>query len=663
MTAFLPMSPAAIGQEADGLVVSALDNESITPQTLAEQLAGAGVEVDNVNYFGADPAAGIFSGGAGIVGFESGILLTSGAATSVVGPNQSDSTTTAYGDGAGGPGDTDLDSLIDGTTSDASVLEFDFVPQGDLVTFQYVFGSEEYNEFVDQGFDDVFAFFVNGTNCATVGDGDRVSINTINNGTNSELYIDNELPDDILNIELDGLTVVLTCSASVDAGVTNHLKLAIADAGDASYDSAVFLQTASLVSGDVDLSIEKSTESSTVMVGDTVTYDITVTNNSEEASASGVTVVDTLTGPGEIQSVSDEDCAVAEDAMSAQCDLGSLEPGEQRALTLTVRATEEGTLNNSVAVTSAEADTNPEDNQSAADPVDVAAAPSEDQVDLSITKTDQPDPVTVDQKVAYEITVINNGEDGASDVTVLDDADGGSILSGSGDGWECGSFEGPFACSLSGELAAGATAPLLTILVEAPSGPGSITNTAQVFSNQDDANNEDNTAIEETTVVESSEEGVTGFLEPGDELVTDDGVTGPDNPVSAKIIIPEDGTPGVYTLSEFTDEAAIGKGAVEYTGPDPSEPFLIQVSCDESKCPIRSRDTFILVQKFNPDGSEQVLPSCESIVRVKGKPTVVSNPPPCVVSVVRAPLSAEVNPGDLVWTVRVFGADPIIRAR
>ena len=73
-----------------------------------------------------------------------------------------------------------------------------------------MFASDEYNEFVYQGFNDAFGFFVNGKNCATVPDPANpeatlpVSIDTINGGnpdlpeqdaSHPELYRNNDLDD------------------------------------------------------------------------------------------------------------------------------------------------------------------------------------------------------------------------------------------------------------------------------------------------------------------------------------------------------------------------------------------------------------------------------------------------------------------------------------
>ena len=248
------------------LVVNDSGDASPSADQLAQTLAGPGVSVSNVTYTGAPTAAGLFSGGTGIIGFDDGVVLSSGSAIGVIGPNVQDGITTAQGT----PGDADLDAVVGtASTQDAAVLEFDIVPNASVLTFNYVFTSDEYNEFVSEGVasgvNDVFAFLVNGQNCALVpGTADPVSINTINNGNpfgtvdpangtvakNPALYINNDVSDGggQLDTEMDGLTVVLTCTANVAPGTANHVKLAIADRGDSVLDSNVFLQRASFLS-------------------------------------------------------------------------------------------------------------------------------------------------------------------------------------------------------------------------------------------------------------------------------------------------------------------------------------------------------------------------------------------------------------------------------
>ena len=90
-------------------------------------------------------------------------------------------------------------------------------------------------------FNDVFAFFVNGVNCAlTPGTNNPITVNTINPGSNALFYVPNEPPT--YDTEFDGFTVVLTCRAAVNPGVNNTLRLVIADTSDGILDSGVFLQ-------------------------------------------------------------------------------------------------------------------------------------------------------------------------------------------------------------------------------------------------------------------------------------------------------------------------------------------------------------------------------------------------------------------------------------
>jgi hypothetical protein len=235
----------------------------LAPEDLANSLAGEGITVSNVTFVGAEVAAGTFNGGTGILGFESGIVLGTGQVVDVVGPNVFDDLTTENLM----PGDPDLDALVTPlTTQDATVLEFDFVPAGDTLFFHYVFSSDEYNEFVNSQFNDVFVFLVNGVNCATVGvEAAPVTINTVNNGnpfgtepnSNPDLYRNND-PNDpgaTIDTEMDGLTVVLNCGANVTANATNHMKLAIADTSDMQYDTNVFLEAGSLTTEPTDVSL------------------------------------------------------------------------------------------------------------------------------------------------------------------------------------------------------------------------------------------------------------------------------------------------------------------------------------------------------------------------------------------------------------------------
>ena len=114
-----------------------------------------------------------------------------------------------------------------------------------------MFGSEEYNEFINQ-FNDAFGFFVNGVNRLLIPNTSLpVTINNVNcgstgvgTGVNCNLFVNNSPPT--RNPQLDGITVVLTLTATVTPNVPNTLKIAIADTGDDALDSAVFIAAGSL---------------------------------------------------------------------------------------------------------------------------------------------------------------------------------------------------------------------------------------------------------------------------------------------------------------------------------------------------------------------------------------------------------------------------------
>ncbi|MBV6517998.1 MAG: LamG domain-containing protein [Candidatus Brocadia sp.] len=230
------------------------DLNTLTATQLAESLVGEGVSVSNATFTGANVAGGSFSDGlSNGIGIEGGVVLSSGDISFVNGPNMSDEFTIINNTF----GDSDLDMLVGDFTCDAAVLEFDFIPTGNTLSFQYVFASEEYNEYVDSSFNDVFGFFVDGVNIALIPSTTTpVAINNINMLRNSAYYNNNDpsdlgTPTPYDNLQYDGFTTVLTAQVTVTPNITHHMKLAIADTADEVFDSTVFISGKSLVSGDL----------------------------------------------------------------------------------------------------------------------------------------------------------------------------------------------------------------------------------------------------------------------------------------------------------------------------------------------------------------------------------------------------------------------------
>ncbi|MGH7443130.1 MAG: choice-of-anchor L domain-containing protein [bacterium] len=147
---------------AAGIAVTPLGGAA-TGNTLANLLVGSGVTISDVTYVGATGAAGTFTGGAGILDSNSGVVLSTGAAIGIIGPDAEDSSVCW-----GLPGDSDLQTTFSlAATYDASDLEFDFVPTTNLIGFSYVFGTDEFPDYVGE-YDDAFAIYVNGVDQALV---------------------------------------------------------------------------------------------------------------------------------------------------------------------------------------------------------------------------------------------------------------------------------------------------------------------------------------------------------------------------------------------------------------------------------------------------------------------------------------------------------------
>ncbi|MEO1420020.1 MAG: choice-of-anchor L domain-containing protein, partial [Pseudomonadota bacterium] len=220
-------------------------NTSATALDMAEAMFGGGIQIQTASYTGATDASGIYSNANTIIPdmapADTGVILSTGKATDFTNSsgdaNTSAGTTTNHGLG----GDADLNAIAGAQTFDAAIFEATFIPDGDVLTMQLTFSSEEYLEYVNSGFNDAVGVFVNGVKAElSVGSGD-ITINEINDQSNSSLYRDNPANEDNYNTEMDGLTVVLNLKAPVTADALNTIKIAIADGGDGAYDSNLLI--------------------------------------------------------------------------------------------------------------------------------------------------------------------------------------------------------------------------------------------------------------------------------------------------------------------------------------------------------------------------------------------------------------------------------------
>ena len=196
--------------------------------------------------------------------------MTSGDVANAVGPE-----TGVLVDGSyDWPGDADLESFIPGLnigdTNNASILEFDFVPVTDYMSFEFIFAAEEYGTF-QCTFTDAFAFLLTDsqgvtTNLAIVpGTNDPISVltvrdeqyNTACESVNPEFFSNyygpGGLPALTSPTNFLGHTIPMTAEANVIPNEIYHIKLVVADDGDTVYDSAVFISAGSFNIGELDL--------------------------------------------------------------------------------------------------------------------------------------------------------------------------------------------------------------------------------------------------------------------------------------------------------------------------------------------------------------------------------------------------------------------------
>jgi gliding motility-associated-like protein len=214
---------------------------------------------------------GYFNAGTSSFPFANGVVLSTCRAKRTEGPNDNliDEGQTNW------LGDSDLEQAVGFTTNstfNATVLEFDFVPLTQTISFDYLFASEEYQGNAPCRYSDAFAFLLKPVgssqpyqNLALIpGTNSPVLVTSVhpqiqgNNGcvAQNEAFFDQYNPNNA-PINLNGQTKVLTASATVIPGTTYHIKLVIADHENIRYDSAIYLAGGSFKIG-TNLGVDKS---------------------------------------------------------------------------------------------------------------------------------------------------------------------------------------------------------------------------------------------------------------------------------------------------------------------------------------------------------------------------------------------------------------------
>lgn len=277
---------------------------------IKKNFSGQGVVIGNISHKGYPLSILSFTSSPNVLQVPKGLILSSGNSYNVAGYNNSHNQSSTFSDVAVPELDKDLSAMIREKLYDICSIEFDFVPMDNSIQFNYQFGSDEYPEYVDSPYNDIFAFIVSdetsSKNIALVPTTHvPVSINTVNFKTNQDYFIDNNLykqviikrqdpvkstfrgtlpgrilraiasifgspnyagnadrvviaPDPELlktmnqnlyrNLRYDGITKKMVAQIYVTPYKKYHLKIVLADVSDNIYDSGVFIEDRSLTS-------------------------------------------------------------------------------------------------------------------------------------------------------------------------------------------------------------------------------------------------------------------------------------------------------------------------------------------------------------------------------------------------------------------------------
>lgn len=228
----------------------------LNAQQLANILAGPDITPFNAVVFDTfSYQTGSFNYIGNDLGLNNGIILSTGDVMAAIGPNSASNTTS--GTQSASSSDSLLSSIANRGISDLTFLEFEFEAPSDEISFNYIFLSEDYNEFIFRAFNDAFAFTISGPgiigeeNLALIPNANLpITTSNVNNNLNWQYYVDND--SGTVNIEYDGFTTLLTArKTGLQPCGVYKLSLRIADGSHQLLDSGVMIEANSLRSNSI----------------------------------------------------------------------------------------------------------------------------------------------------------------------------------------------------------------------------------------------------------------------------------------------------------------------------------------------------------------------------------------------------------------------------
>jgi uncharacterized repeat protein (TIGR01451 family) len=432
------------------------------------------------------------------------------------------------------------------------------------------------------------------------------------------------------------VTIELSADEDVDINDVADVRSSTPDPNSANNSAAESISVKAVA----DLAITKTGPANAV-AGTDITYGLSITNGGP-STATGVVIEDVLPAGVSILSVSGSNGATCnagqpgDQLAPTTCSFGNLASGASRTMSIEVHILPDtlGVIHNDARVISEVFDTDLSDNLA------TVATDVTGEADLSITKTDSPDPVIAGNPLTYTITVSNAGPSTAFDVTITDEIPTGTSFVSGEDGngaTVCALVQpGTVVCDL-GTMGPGATEIVfLTVLVDPSLDPGTVLNNeATVSSSTDDPDPSDNTATSNTTVNTSAEL----WLDKQATLRSGN----PANLITYTLFVHNDA--GCETDAQSTPTPNCGSGgpsdarsvSVTDTLPLDSKKFVVQfvspqcvytkathqVTCTSSVIPAGAVATFVIEAQVS--GSVGTISNTASVTAATADPVVTNN--------------------------------------